>query len=620
MILSFVLQWQRSDFRGAIRARIPEPHITDGGFMKRHCIILFLILMIFSLSACGKEKNNENTPASVTGTAATPAGNTPTPGSTATPTLSPTPTSEPTPEIPGIPDGYSEDEVVKMMDDEIDSMKFAYWETVTQSMPTDMYPEAWVHKYRETLSADPKPYDESILDVKITYNREVHYLDADLKPCKTVIFLNDLELAIFYETTYGRVIDYEGARYYCMKFSVYDDAGRLIYQKDRLVEYCCSYDPQGNALVGAEYQSGNLFSYGVNYRNDDGSVAAYSYYSSRKAWDPELTFRSIFAYDDQGNCVAMDTERFDDYDASADYGRAAGHYEFMYTTDSYGRLSGRTIRFTAPNGKTQQTTIGFKYYDDGTVLVYGRDPELYNKQYYDLGDMFFPAKACIVFLPDTETSKRLTNCSGLMPMFLYSECFPSDDPTAALDGCGFYDLTLCSGTPLRSATSGVAGLLDLPEAQPEDFAKCLLKIEYTDGTYNNVETLLTLDRYDAARIKVDDLAQLNDGVITLYHDNGNLAAYMLSDAMGNLYVFIYDENGRLTQATKRDITTVYHYDRSGNIVGWNYQSDSTRLSGNGQLQYDAGGRLTLMTSNVTDRETGYRTTIFLTEYNGDGNK
>ena len=81
--------------------------------------------MIFSLSACGKEKNNENTPASVTGTAATPDGNTPSPGSTATPTLSPTPTSEPTPEIPGIPDGYSEDDVVKMMDDEIDSMPAA---------------------------------------------------------------------------------------------------------------------------------------------------------------------------------------------------------------------------------------------------------------------------------------------------------------------------------------------------------------------------------------------------------------------------------------------------------------------------------------------------------------
>ena len=119
---------------------------------------------------------------------------------------------------------------------------------------------------------------------------------------------------------------------------------------------------------------------------------------------------------------------------------------------------------------------------------------------------------------------------------------------------------------------------------------------------NYSEALITFDQEGYGDVKAD--FQVTDRLYrTYYYDSRE------EDTIS----FEFDEKHRVVRDT-RGIGKLFAYDDEGRIIGWT-STNRTDAYYIGFLYYDEDGKLATLTSELTDRSTGYKESSYLSVYN-----
>ncbi len=559
-------------------------------------LLLFLILAAFTtvLSACGKENDTDDTEdltPTASGQNATPtAGVTAAATPTAEPSPTATPEASPTPGVPGAPDlpaKYTPESVVKMMEDEIPTIEYAYKEVTDYPLIQTEYYEL---KDMTVWNPDSRKLETGDFIAEIKYNHRVCYYDADLQACTICYLQDDRQVLATYTTQYGRVMDCDGYRYYDISIKETDDAGRTVLQMFGFSDYyCMSYDENGHRTGNYFYLDNALSTYELLTYDDAGRVSTYTYYYKAEDTDtlPTAKQYKVYSYDESGNCISTRTENPDSWETE----------DFVYEKDELGRLSSRVLISTSSSGEVFRHTENIKYYDNGPILVYDQSIDSYDN--------------LMVFLPNEETRQRLLTCTGLSSAnWNVFEYWDGDYANYLF----YQDQPICVTARMEYEDHGIGGFLNLPKAtlsNDDVNLRLLYSSYYPDGYLNN---LLAANNYSEALLTFEQEVQ-GDVKATFQIADRIYRTYYYDSREEDPITIEFDEEHRVVR-DMRGIGKLYTYDDEGRIIGWT-STNRTDAFYIGFLYYDENGKLATLTSEFTDRSTGYRESGYLSVYNDE---
>lgn len=583
-------------------------------------MVLTVAVFMCALAACGKEGVKKlvtevpTAPAPSAEATPVPTG-TPTPA----PTAVPTPTPSPTPTPVAFPEGYSDAEVIKKIQDEVENATLTYRrEEVIKEGPDSLL------SYSGAMSE------------KLAYDRILTYFDAE-GTAKLMRYIDgDREVMRRLIGKDGVCISSDGTVSLETKnttIPVTDETGRLIKQyeirRNNVVQYWeYTYYENGNLKEAVEQEyplEGYVFERRekISRYDENGRIVSVKEktQSAQNIWIDKteidadgvtsgsqvslnLGYRTEteYIYSEDGNLYRKTV--------SGDNGKEYKE-EFRYEIDSKGRIwrIRKNLYIDGNPFPTNEFLTVFTYYSNGPVLAVEKTIYLPKEEKPVIAESEY------VFLPGTELKKKLTTASGFSLEEFTEELLGY--MSAQRNPSGIEEKELFTPIPYRGA-----------KKYPAENGRYLL------GVYENGQSLADLKEFPMNKLwnekgrkegkwfgpvylfEGDCLTELYDSVgtwneVKIKYDSKNRVKTISGESAGIIKTdYQYDSAGRLIRAERKE-TISYGYGGEQRYK-LQYVYDN-----NGKLK-KMSGEMTLQYSDPDGSPQNWKTLVTIEPYTGKG--